>query len=72
MGKVIPEITGSGNETAAHLLENGRITFMFCLPTPLAVIDLPAAAPATDAAPGGSGRGSAEPSASLAPPWRDT
>jgi len=21
---------GSGNETAAHLLENGRITFMFC------------------------------------------
>ena len=23
-------LTGSGNETAAHLLENGRITFMFC------------------------------------------
>lgn len=23
-------ITGSGNETAAHLLENGRITLMFC------------------------------------------
>jgi hypothetical protein len=22
--------TGSGNETSAHLLENGRITFMFC------------------------------------------
>jgi hypothetical protein len=22
--------TGSGNETAAHLLENGRVTFMFC------------------------------------------
>jgi len=22
--------TGSGNETAAHLAENGRITFMFC------------------------------------------
>jgi hypothetical protein len=22
--------TGSGNETAAHVLENGRITFMFC------------------------------------------
>jgi hypothetical protein len=22
--------TGSGNETAAHILENGRITFMFC------------------------------------------
>ena len=21
---------GSGNETAAHVLENGRITFMFC------------------------------------------
>jgi len=24
------DITGSGNETAAHLAENGRITFMFC------------------------------------------
>jgi hypothetical protein len=24
------DIIGSGNETAAHLLENGRITFMFC------------------------------------------
>lgn len=24
------DVTGSGNETAAHLLENGRITFMFC------------------------------------------
>ena len=23
-------LTGSGNETAAHLLENGRITLMFC------------------------------------------
>lgn len=23
------DLTGSGNETAAHLLENGRITFMF-------------------------------------------
>ena len=23
-------VTGSGNETAAHLLENGRITVMFC------------------------------------------
>jgi len=23
-------LTGSGNETAAHLLENGRITIMFC------------------------------------------
>lgn len=23
-------LTGSGNETAAHLLENGRITVMFC------------------------------------------
>ncbi|MDJ0644728.1 MAG: pyridoxamine 5'-phosphate oxidase family protein [Flavobacteriaceae bacterium] len=23
-------VTGSGNETAAHLLENGRITIMFC------------------------------------------
>ena len=22
--------TGSGNETSAHLLQNGRITFMFC------------------------------------------
>jgi hypothetical protein len=22
--------TGSGNETAAHVLENGRVTFMFC------------------------------------------
>ena len=24
------DLTGSGNETAAHLIENGRITFMFC------------------------------------------
>ena len=24
------DITGSGNETAAHLLQNGRLTFMFC------------------------------------------
>ena len=24
------DITGSGNETSAHLFENGRITFMFC------------------------------------------
>ena len=24
------DFTGSGNETSAHLLENGRITFMFC------------------------------------------
>lgn len=24
------DLTGSGNETAAQLLENGRITFMFC------------------------------------------
>jgi hypothetical protein len=24
------DLIGSGNETAAHLLENGRITFMFC------------------------------------------
>lgn len=24
------DLTGSGNETAAHLLENSRITFMFC------------------------------------------
>jgi len=24
------DITGSGNETSAHTLENGRITFMFC------------------------------------------
>ncbi len=24
------DYTGSGNETAAHLLENGRITIMFC------------------------------------------
>ena len=24
------DITGSGNETASHLLENGRITVMFC------------------------------------------
>ena len=23
-------VTGSGNETAAHLLENGRVTVMFC------------------------------------------
>ena len=24
------DITGSGNETSAHMLENGRITIMFC------------------------------------------
>jgi len=24
------DITGSGNETSAHILENGRITIMFC------------------------------------------
>lgn len=24
------DLTGSGNETSAHLLENGRITFMWC------------------------------------------
>jgi hypothetical protein len=24
------DLIGSGNETAAHLLQNGRITFMFC------------------------------------------
>ena len=24
------DLTGSGNETAAHLRENGRLTFMFC------------------------------------------
>jgi hypothetical protein len=24
------DLTGSGNETAAHLRQNGRITFMFC------------------------------------------
>ena len=24
------DFTGSGNETSAHLQENGRITFMFC------------------------------------------
>ncbi len=24
------DVIGSGNETSAHLLENGRITFMFC------------------------------------------
>ena len=24
------DLTGSGNETAAHVAENGRITFMFC------------------------------------------
>jgi hypothetical protein len=29
-GSVILDIVGSGNETSAHLLENGRITFMFC------------------------------------------
>jgi hypothetical protein len=27
------DLTGSGNETAAHLAENGRITFMFCSTT---------------------------------------
>jgi hypothetical protein len=24
------DLTGSGNETAAHLLQNGRVTLMFC------------------------------------------
>lgn len=24
------DLTGSGNETSAHVMENGRITFMFC------------------------------------------
>jgi len=24
------DLTGSGNETSAHLHQNGRITFMFC------------------------------------------
>jgi Pyridoxamine 5'-phosphate oxidase len=24
------DVIGSGNETSAHLLENGRVTFMFC------------------------------------------
>ena len=24
------DLTGSGNETSAHLVENGRVTFMFC------------------------------------------
>jgi hypothetical protein len=24
------DLTGSGNETAAHLVQNGRVTFMFC------------------------------------------
>jgi hypothetical protein len=24
------DLTGSGNETAAHIMENGRITFLFC------------------------------------------
>jgi len=24
------DITGSGNETAAHVTQNGRLTFMFC------------------------------------------
>jgi hypothetical protein len=24
------DIIGSGNETSAHIMENGRITFMFC------------------------------------------
>src|SRR5512145_2381997 len=24
------DLTGSGNETSAHIEENGRITFMFC------------------------------------------
>ncbi|MEM7726892.1 MAG: pyridoxamine 5'-phosphate oxidase family protein [Cyanobacteria bacterium P01_A01_bin.45] len=27
------DLTGSGNETSAHLKENGRITFMFCAMT---------------------------------------
>jgi len=27
---LIRDLTGSGNETAAHLAENGRITVMFC------------------------------------------
>src|SRR5258708_7010191 len=24
------DLTGSGNETSAHIQENGRVTFMFC------------------------------------------
>lgn len=24
------DLTGSGNETSSHMLENGRVTFMFC------------------------------------------
>src|SRR5688500_8041087 len=24
------DLTGSGNETAAHIMENGRLTIMFC------------------------------------------
>ena len=24
------DITGSGNETSAHIMENGRVTFMWC------------------------------------------
>ena len=24
------DLTGSGNETSAHIAENGRLTFMFC------------------------------------------
>lgn len=27
---IILDMTGSGNETAAHLLQNGRLTVMFC------------------------------------------
>lgn len=34
----ILDFTGSGNETAAHLLENGRITIMFCAFTGPAMI----------------------------------
>jgi hypothetical protein len=29
-GVAYMDMVGSGNETSAHLLENGRITFMFC------------------------------------------
>ena len=29
------DLTGSGNETAAHLKENGRLTIMFCSFNPI-------------------------------------
>lgn len=32
------DVTGSGNETAAHLLENGRLTLMMCSFTPSPLI----------------------------------